>query len=418
MNRAACASTTRKRCSSKSPMATGKRRASTVGASRPDAPTVGDRHSTARRDMARFLHGKGMPTLARSVAMCRPMSLGFRCNKPMLCDSCWVADSYRTQASVVGRVFMALAGNPNLLFVHATLGAGTFRTWQEGVDAIRQTLVRLRRRGPTSWKRLKGGCWVIEIERRESGAYAPHLHAILAFDATNPPKSFKRVGFDWARMMRKVRRPNSPQHPAGKADALLTELMLSQYVECLHAYGSHEGSRLPEQTEDFVDVLDHVWRVVGYARKSKRVSLGGTSNETRHLSMTSRLEIHEAIVRRRDSFGELRAGPGFGIDLEKLGGLLARSLKLGPHTRAVSESGLVPLATPPPREVIEYLRDVASSRHPSLCAIARSALRVSRRLACVRSKPQHLRQKEMRVRTLRGRSAERSEIVRAKPSPR
>lgn len=338
--------------------------------------------------------------------MCRPIAQGFRCNKPMLCDSCWVADSYSAQASATGRAFVALVGNPNLMFVHATLGAGTFPTWQSGVAAVRETLVRLRRNGPSSWKRVRGGYWVIEIERRENGGYAPHLHAVLAFDAGDPPRSFKSVGFDWARMMRRVRLPNRAFDRADGRDRLHAELMESQRITPLHAYGNHTGFELPNRTSDLSGVVEHVWRVVGYARKSKRVASGGTSQETRHLSMTARLEIHEERVRRRDSFGVLRAPSGFGVDLHKLGEVIARALRFGPSEHAVSESRLVPLASPPPHAVIEYVRGVKSSKDPSLRFIARRALRVSRSLAPVGSKPPHLREKERRARCARGQGDE------------
>lgn len=408
MNRVARASRTRRRGSSQSAMATIKSRTSKARASRPDALAIGDRHVSARTKMVRFLNGKCRSKLARSVAMCKPIAQGFRCNKPMLCDSCWVADSYSAQASATGRAFVALVANPHLMFVHATLGAGTFPTWQSGVAAVQETLARLRRNGPSSWKRVRGGYWVLEIERRENGAYAPHLHAILAFDATDPPRSFRSVGFDWARVMRQVRLPNRTFDPANDHDALHAELRESQRITPLHAYGIHSGFKLPNRTSDLRQVMEHVWRVVGYARKSKRVASGGTSQETRHLSMTARLAIHEARVRRRNSFGVLRASWGFGVDLQKLGEVVARALHFGPSETAVSESRLVPIASPPPRAVIEFLRNVKSSKDPSLRFIARRALRVSRSLALVGSKPPHLREKERRARCGRGQGDESS----------
>lgn len=379
-------------------MATVKSRTSSARATRPDAFAHGDRHATARKRLVRFLNGKGRFRVARSVAMCRPIAQGFRCNKPMLCDSCWVADTYAAQASATGRAFMALVDNPHLIFVHATLGAGTFPTWQKGVEAVRKTLARLRRNGPSSWKRVRGGYWVLEIERRENGSYAPHLHAILAFDATDPPRSFKSVGFDWARMMRRVRLPSKALDRDDKHDRLLAELTDSQNITPLHAYGHHTGFALPNQTSDLRRVLRHVWRVVGYGRKSKRVSKGGTSRDTRHLSMTARLEIHEEKVRRRDSFGVLRALPGLGVDLQKLGDVLARALRFGPSRRGISESRLVPLASPPPLSVVGYLRGVKASEHPSLSAIARKALRVSRSLDLAGSKLPHIEEKARRAR--------------------
>jgi len=338
--------------------------------------------------MALTLRECGEDQLALRLDWCRRPPHSFKCNMPWLCDRCWISDTYRAQVQILGRAFYVLLENADTIFAHASLGVGSCRKWEDGDELISKTLSRLSKKRSKVWSLVPGGAWVKEIEYRERGGYAPHLHMLLAFDPAHAPRWWKSPRNTWARTARAVAKPDVPFDPCSLDDRLYAELRRTGEVRLLDVYDCPETLDLPAQGADLSDVLAALWDIIGYGRKSELVARSGPSQKTRRLAPRARLALHKARLRRRGLFGVFRCPGAKGMDFTDLGTLLARALKLGPfaHLHAPAESGCSKTSHVPSGAILELLRDATHSPNASLRDVAARTLDVARRLARPRNR--------------------------------
>lgn len=352
--------------------------------------SLADLRRKALTEMVMTLRDSDEHRLAFRLDWCRRPPHSFKCNMPWLCDRCWISDTFRAQVQLLGRAYSVLLRNPDTIFAHASLGVGSCRNWEDGDALISKTLSRLSKKRSNVWSLVAGGAWVKEIEYRERGGYAPHLHMLLAFDPAHAPRWWKSPRNTWARTARAVAKPDVPFDPSSLDDRLYAELRRTGEVRLLDVYDCPATLDLPAQGADLSDVLAALWDIIGYGRKSELVARSGPSQKTRRLAPRARLALHKARLRRRGLFGVFRCPGAKGMDFTELGTLLARALTLGPfaHLHAPAESGCSKTSPVPSTAILELLRDAMQSPNASLRDIASRVLDV----------PDHLPRPRKRVR--------------------
>lgn len=217
-----------------------------------------------------FLIEQGELKLANRVRGCSRAKLGLLpCNLPPFCRQCAGVSKLRFEDHVTALCQLALEEMPTLMFLAGDFTVGETKTIEAGLNVVKVVLTNLRVKPLKVWAMVVGLIYTIEIAKSPRGRWWVHVHAFLAIDARQQPRSIRSLASAWARRTRVVRWPKIPFEPRSGLDRRFNRLTAHQRVAPLHAYSRESGSMRILPLKAIADIEPDLRARARYLRERK-----------------------------------------------------------------------------------------------------------------------------------------------------
>ena len=264
-----------------------------------------------RRQIAARLDRQGRRDIALKVYCCAPKddALGaYPCNKPLCCGYCAAVAGFMERRDRSARALLALEANPNLAFYYMTLTTHDSVDFEPQIRALKKRMKKLLRRRKGAWSKVRGLEWWIEPARGANGKWRSHIHAVVAFDERDIPRSPRCLILKWAHDHRaELSAPWSRNR--WESDRKYRAFIDHQDIKPLYCYTpSKLSSRVDSSCNPVFRLLD-VMEVAEYSRRDRRLESSNPDVRTVPLSADDRVHIALLGLRLRGCTGAF-----FGVD--------------------------------------------------------------------------------------------------------
>jgi len=233
------------------------------------------------------------------------------------------------------------------------------------VLALKKRLKRLLRKRKGAWSKVRGIMWWIEPARGAGGRWRSHIHAVVAFDERDAPRSPRCLILKWAHDHRaELSAPWSRDR--WESDRKYLPIITHQDIKPLHCYRQSKLSSRVESSCNPVLRLSDVMEVAEYSRTDRRPKSSNPEVRTVPLSVDDRVHITLLGLRLRDCQGVFR-----GVDnaakksLEKQLTAIDRPLSVRRqlHTAALQHPSTAASLIPTPETEDSFMDEIVDPRH-------------------------------------------------------